>query len=58
MLKKLLTGLVQDDENDYTEIFENITKFYDAALFYLEASNKHSEDLSKLTCLHSDNGTF
>lgn len=55
---QLLTGLVQDDENDYTEIFENIRKCYGAALSYLETSNKHSEDLSKFSCLHSDKGTF
>jgi hypothetical protein len=36
--------------NDNEKIFQNIKRTYDTALSYLEAWNKHNEDLPKLSC--------
>jgi hypothetical protein len=53
-VKKLLTDLVQDGEMAMPRYFRTLKEFYDAALSYLEAWNKHNEDLSKLSYLLLD----
>jgi hypothetical protein len=54
MVKKLLTDLVQDGEMTMQMYFRTSKEFYDTALSYSEARNKHSENLSKLSCLILD----
>jgi hypothetical protein len=64
MVKKLLTDIVQDGEMTMKRYFRTSKEIYDTALSYLEAWNRHNEDLSRLNCLllgklpireHSDN---
>jgi hypothetical protein len=54
MVKKLLTDLVQDGEMTKQRYFRTSKEFYDTALSYLEAWNKHIEDLPTLGCLLLD----
>jgi hypothetical protein len=54
MVKMLLIDLVQDGEMTIQRYFRTSKEFYDTALSYLEARNKHNEDLQKLNCLLLD----
>jgi hypothetical protein len=50
MVKNLLTDLKQDGKMTMQSYFRTLKEFYETALCYLQAWNKHNENLSKLNC--------
>jgi predicted ABC-type ATPase len=50
MVKNLLSDSEQDDKMTMRSYFRTLKEFYETALCYLEAWNKHNENLLKWSC--------